>query len=228
MQNVKNTIQRRLTNLLAPHHCYGCGQTGTPLCEYCRNNIIEEPYFRCIVCEQPYGISTQRCATCRSSFARVWCVGERHETLERLINAYKFERCSSLRTLLAELLNETMPQLPPDITVVPVPTISAHIRRRGYDHAAGIAKRVAQSQAVPYRAVLQRQHNHVQHGASRKDRIRQAKTAFRCTEPLQGRYILIDDVYTTGSTVEYASRALLEAGASEVWVAVLCRQSLAK
>ena len=66
-------------------------------------------------------------------------------------------------------------------------------------------------------------------GANRKERITQAKEAFRSRAiPEQTVYLLIDDIATTGATLQYAAKSLQEAGAQTIWVAALARQPLDK
>ncbi|MEO8911893.1 MAG: phosphoribosyltransferase family protein [Candidatus Saccharimonas sp.] len=148
--------------------------------------------------------------------------------MKRLIDAYKFERVRAAHQALAGLLNETLPQLPADILIVPVPTIMPHVRVRGYAHVELVAKRLADIRGHRYAEVLVRRHNQPQRGALRQERIKRASLAFK-SKQLDGQAcLLVDDVFTTGSTLEYAARELKAAGASSVWVAVLSRQPLEK
>ena len=59
-------------------------------------------------------------------------------------------------------------------------------------------------------------------------RIQQAKQAFSCKPLGGGRYLLVDDVFTTGATVHYAAQQLKDAGANEVWGAIIAHQPLEK
>ena len=130
----------------------------------------------------------------------------------------------------AALLDDVVPLLPPDTIVVPVPTIGSHIRQRGYDHALLMAKEFARQRELQMTTALERITTAKQRGANRKERFTQAEAAFRSrtiTETNQA-YLLIDDVVTTGATLQYAAKSLQEAGAQTIWVAALARQPLDK
>jgi ComF family protein len=118
--------------------------------------------------------------------------------------------------------------LPENIIVVPIPTIAPHIRERGYDQTKLIAKYVANQINRPFETIIQRKTNSMQRGASKKQRERQARQAFGLTNTPgeDSRYLLVDDVVTTGSTLRFAAKALRDAGATTVWVAVIARQPL--
>ncbi len=156
-------------------------------------------------------------------------MGERSGELEALINGYKFERKKASYLVCASMLHSVLPELPLHTVVVPVPTIAKHIRQRGYDHTALVAKQLAQLRQLHYVPALIRVHNTVQFGATRKVRLAQAKQAFRVKQGVANvPHLLVDDVSTTGATVQYAAKQLLDAGASDVWVAVVARQPLDK
>ena len=216
-----------VSNLISPHYCCSCGAIGSLLCEYCKYDIISNPYEACILCHGPTSLVDNKCGRCTSPFMKAWCVGDRREGLGSLIDRFKFERTRAAYVPLAALLGDTLPSLPPDTTVAAVPTIAPHIRVRGYDQTALVARAFAKSRSLEFRPILERATNTVQRGAGRKLRQEQAKLAFRA-RPCSGRVLLIDDISTTGSTLISAAERLLEAGASEVWVAVLASQPLEK
>jgi len=103
------------------------------------------------------------------------------------------------------------------------------VRVRGYDHMRLVASEFARVRKFAYSPCLYRATSTMQRGASRAVRRDQAEAAFAACDVNPGaRYLIIDDVSTTGATLEYASRVLLRAGAHEVWVAVLATQPLEK
>ena len=211
---------------LAPHLFCGCGQTGPLLCESCKENITDSAISHCLLCSRP--ASHDLCSEHREYVAGAFCGNERRGTLERLIDAYKFEYAKAAAVPLADILLARLPQLPADTIIVPVPTIAPHIRQRGYDHTMLLARRVARCRR--YRAVplLGRRTNSVQRDATRVVRERQATEAFRALGPVDPRrpYLLIDDVATTGATLRAAVQVLRDAGAVTIYVAAVARQPL--
>ena len=217
----------RLLAPIAPHLCCGCGKIGSILCDYCKYDILNQPYLGCLQCAEPVFDSSPHKA-CTVAYSRSWCVSQRDGSLERLINSYKFENARSSYQPLASLLDSVLPVLPKDTIIAPVPTTGRHIRRRGYDHMDLICKALAKRRKLSFKRLLSRQHNAVQLGSNRQNRIKQAQQAFVCRSRLHPDrpYLLVDDVVTTGSTLKYAALALEQAGAKTIWVAAIAKQPL--
>jgi ComF family protein len=216
-----------LLSLIAPHHCCGCGKIGLLLCDNCKYDIISEPESVCLACGGPCG-PKGICGKCHVSYIKGWSVGKRQDTLQRLVGLYKFERVKAGYRVLATLLSERVPELPSDVVVVPIPTVAGHIRERGYDHTLLIARSFAKSRGLRLSQALARSTHTKQRQATATTRTAQAKVAFNVPKHLTPDvpYLLIDDVMTTGATVKYAAKALKQAGASQVWVAIIARQTL--
>lgn len=124
-------------------------------------------------------------------------------------------------------MNQALPVLPDNVVVTYIPTIPSHIRERGYDHAKLIAKEFARIRGLPCRSILLRSTNAKQLGASKASRIAQAKRAYRVDPALDPvTYLIIDDIFTTGSTMKYGAKALMDAGSKDVYIAVIARQTL--
>ena len=202
--------------------------TGTLLCDNCKYDIISEPFAACVACGSGIGGMSGICARCTVPYQRAWCVADRRDQLQRLIGNYKFTNARASYMPLAGLLDARLPQLPTETVIVPVPTVSSHIRERGYDHMLLIARRFGRLRKLPVSTRLQRVTSTKQRAAGRRQRTEQAKVAFICRDQLDPTltYLLIDDVITTGATVKYAAQALLNAGAQNVWVASISRQPL--
>ena len=183
----------------------------------------------CIACHQPTA-TMWLCNTCKMPYERAYAVGERSGILQRLIGLYKFERARDAYVSLAKLLLDILPHLPEDTIIVPVPTVAGHIRERGYDHMLLIAQYIAKNRGLECCSVIERKTNTKQRQATARQRISQAKQAFVVNRVINkdAPYLLIDDVVTTGATVRYAAKALRDAGAKHIWVAVIARQVMDK
>lgn len=183
-----------------------------------------EPYSQCIVCCRPTTVNAL-CLDCKVPYQKAWCVGERAEILQQIVDDYKFKNVKAAHKPLAELLDVIVPHLPVNTVVVPVPTIPSHIRQRGYDHAWLMAKYFAKLRGhTVSKSILLRAANTTQRGSNRQERLRQASAAFSCPgEALDTStpYLIIDDVITTGATLYHAAQTLKSAGASTIWVAAV-------
>lgn len=218
----------RLLEFVAPHHCFGCGKIGTVLCANCKYNIVDEAFSGCIVCTRPSAAGI--CNRCKTTYEKAWCVGDREGVLERLINAYKFDRVRRASATLGALLDETLPVLPAHTVVVPVPTVRSHIRVRGYDHAYLVAREFAKRRKLRLKPHVSRSASTSQRGLNKPERMKEAKLAFYCSDKLDATtpYLVVDDVVTTNATLRYAAGVLHDAGATTIWAAVIARQPLDK
>ena len=219
---VKNTTFPSLIDLLAPHSCRGCGRLGEPLCNCCKKYILSHNSSLCPICKAP---TTHGHCQKHPDFPPFYNIGERNELLDTLIHAYKYDSVRALAPILAELLNAHLPKLPKSSVIVPLPTASNHIRSRGFDHTYKIAKHLAKLQHCQIQPLLIRTKNTVQVGADRKTRLAQAEQAFTIDSrnPINPAttYILFDDVWTTGASINAAIKKLRQAGARKIIVTLL-------
>ena len=110
--------------------------------------------------------------------------------------------------------------------LVPVPVHRSRLSRRGYNQAGLVAKRLGKKLGIPvlHRALIRRRNTRAQKLLSGGERGRNLEGAF-CPgrQPAAGlRVILLDDIYTTGATAQACTRALLGAGAREVYLVCIC------
>lgn len=226
VQNVKNTMLDTLLSSIAPHLCYDCGGVGAILCHYCKYNIIDTRFEGCLLCARPAGMKGT-CGEHTVFYSRAWCVGERSSVLKRIIDDYKFQGLYGAYRPLAELLAKITPILPADCLVVPIPTSAPHIRQRGYDHTLLLAREFARIKNISIRHCLGRKASFVQTGHTRKDRLAQAEKMFSLRQDCKDKIVIIvDDIVTTGASMNAAARVLRDAGARDVWVGALARQPL--
>ena len=222
--NVKNTTFANVLDLIAPHYCRGCGQLGNVLCECCKNNIISQHQNYCPNCKTI--LHTKKCLNCKLPY-QTFVVDERSNLIGDLIHDYKYHSIRALAKPLAKILNAIIPDLKAPVFIVPLPTSTNHIRARGFDHIKLIAKHLVKLRGSNYRVapLLTRAKNTTQVGTNRTTRIVQAKTAYQLNSKLpinkQATYLLLDDVWTTGASIQAATKKLRQAGVNHLAVAIL-------
>lgn len=223
---VKNTTLPKLMDLVAPYRCRGCGRVGEPLCYRCKNNIILDHTNRCPNCNSPSPLG--KCSKC-SSLPTTFVVGDRTDLIGKLLYELKYNSMRAIAKPIAEILDEILPLVHGEVSIVPLPTIGQHIRERGLDHTRIVAKNFAKLRGKSYRLekILVRANNTVQVGADRKKRISQAASAYaispRANIDKSKTYILYDDVWTTGASIKAAVGLLRKSGAEKVIVVILAR-----
>lgn len=217
----------RLLEIIAPHSCCSCGYLGAILCQQCKNDIISEPFAQCLVCLKPTSVGSL-CERCRTDgcFTDAWCVGVREDGLKTLLDRYKFDGAREAGRVAATLLEAHLPLLPASLVVVPVPTASAHQRVRGFDHMAVIGTRLAHLRGLSFSEVLATDRTDTQHFKTRLQRQTATTDTFHVHRPVPEDILLVDDIYTTGSTLRACAELLRASGARRISVAVIARQTL--
>jgi len=223
-------LARGLLELLLPPRCAVCrGPADAALCGRCSARLPRIPASHCCLCqERPACAPDARCAGCRprrrpldACIAGCWFEGDAADW----IRGFKYpgpsrglhvpERARMLA--LALELAARAPREPPD-AVVPVPLHPRRLRARGFNPAATLARDLARARGVPVRpAALRRvRDTGSQTSRGRTERRQNVRGAFAATGRVPGRIWLVDDVVTTGATLEEAARALRRAGARVV------------
>lgn len=223
------SILEKTISIIAPHYCLLCSKESNILCEACFVDVYDEPCEVCFLCNIP-SPKSRVCLTCarKTPLEYVWMAGTYDGLRRKLIKAYKFDRQKAAHVPLAEAMTGILPYLE-DVVVVPIPTAPIRARMRGYDHISLLARGIAQKQGWELAHALRRRHNERQVGASRAVRAQQASTAYeiRSTKAIVGRNILlVDDVTTSGATLNAAATLLAAAGAAKVDAVVAAKHTI--
>lgn len=190
------------------------------------------PRHRCVRCAMPLAADVTTCGACLRhppSVGRTLVAVDYRSPWDGLIASFKFHRRPGLAALFAQRLEQavTAQGVPPDCIVIPVPLSEARLRERGYNQSWEIARRLGRRLHLPVEAQLLCRLVDTAHqvGLPREQRLANVAQAF-AVDPLRGgqlsgRHVaLVDDVMTTGATIEAAAHAVLQAGAVgvEAWV----------
>ncbi|MBD3291674.1 MAG: hypothetical protein GF393_02015 [Armatimonadia bacterium] len=237
-------IGAQLLDLLFPPRCQVCGGfSANPLCETCAADVqfIDRP--ACLCCGKPLREDAE--PECRPGGLCEDCRGGRHllsaarscglhtDALREAIIAYKFHARRNLAPVFAEMLAETVreagdpargPRLPLDRceALLPVPLHPARRQWRGFDQSELLCEHLAERLGMPmWTDVLERVRDTTPQtelsGRSRRSNVRRAFQA-RKSWRLRGRsLILVDDVFTTGATLDECALTLKRAGAGAVY-----------
>ena len=228
---VKNTTIISLPELLAPHSCRGCDHLGNILCDCCKNNIIQHHQNLCPICKTPNHAGICSKCTKTHSLPPIFIVDKRSTLIGELAHDFKYYSIRALVRPLAEILDQTLPSIDGNVVIVPLPTISRHIRERGFDHTHLVAKHLSKLRGKNYQVqkLFTRAKNTIQVGTSRTDRLAQAKDAYTLAKNISidpdATYLLYDDVWTTGASMLTAVKKLRSAGANKIIVAILALSS---
>ena len=226
-----HTTTQTLLDLLFPPRCVVCERNSGWLCAACLKSIelIHPPI--CSLCGQATSFS-RRCPSCQSLPLRIdgiRAVGYLEGALQTAIHRFKYSNIRPVATPLGELVSEYLEHNPlPVETIVPVPLHAARLRERGYNQAALLAEKIGSQVGLPVvdGTLLRVKSTIPQVGLNAQQRRNNVKGAFRCTdEGLRGHSVLlVDDVCTTGATLEACSVALQDAEVKHVWGLVLARE----
>ena len=223
-------ITRGALDLLYPPACVLCGRNGAFLCRSCCEELPRAGGPRCDRCWLPLsGESCWRCAARPLALDRLRCVWRYEGKVRRLVRDFKFRGFSCLALPLAGLLQASYVQHSLDAdAVVPVPLHARRRRERGFDQALLLAKSLGQAMGLPVLDALERtRYDQPQSGLTRGQRLSNVEGAFRVRRPstISGRHILlIDDVATTGATLDACALELHSAGAAGVSALTLARE----
>lgn len=230
-----------LLGLLFPADCQVCGDPLTefsriPVCPGClAEPEVFAPEFFCARCRTPFSNARPLdddgvCTLCRlgaNRFDAAYCFGAYEGTLRQLIHLFKYRGIRPLAKPLGRLLSAAMPRDVRFDAIIPVPLHWWKRHLRGFNQSLLLSRELGARTGIPVRPLLRRRKfTRPQAGLPHPQRRANVAGAFVVPQPdlVRGaRLLLLDDVLTTGTTLNACAAVLKRAGAAHVSVLTLAR-----
>jgi len=221
-------LGKSLVDIFAPPRCMGCLREGEWLCSRCQREIIMAPLV-CVGCgkQQPQG---RVCKTCRKKLALTGAVSVGvygSDLLRRGVHWLKFKGVVDVAPLLAYLMAARITTIAPlaelrkTTALVPVPLHSSRLKQRGFNQSELLARELSQWLGLPMWPIIQRREKTWTQAMLpadlRADNVRGAFELKQQEKLAAERYIVIDDVTTSGATLSAVADLLWDGGTKEVW-----------
>lgn len=223
----------RFLDLIFPSVCPVCGNDSdshahNPVCAACWKGINPHSGPECLICGLPVSSDVAlRCGSCLEKppyFSRIIYYGIYDGTLRKAIHLLKFKGIKRLARPMAGLLSGL--PIPAADGIVPVPLHSARLRDREFNQTALIGRHLSRFTGMPLLldVLKKKRETPPQTDVTGKERLKNVKDSFTVTKDVTGlRIVIVDDVITTGATVDECARVLIKAGAESVFVVALAR-----
>ena len=221
-----------ILDIIFPPRCSSCRRFGNWVCDDCwqRIGLIATP-----ICYRCNRLSTgwKICANCRESsgLKRLIVSGYWQDPSKQLIYGLKYHRARPVAERLGELLSQTVTPWckDEDLVIVPVPLHRRRLWDRGFNQAELLARVVSQYLDKPLaQPLIRRRWTKPQFGLTKLARRDNIASAFAVRNSqlsliIGKKILLIDDLVTTGATINECAKVLRQNGAREIWGAVLAK-----
>lgn len=225
-EGVKHVFSFLLESVF-PSFCVSCGSEGSIVCDTCLLTLETSGVFCCPACHM-INLSGERCmaCVCLTPLSRHVAMMPLTETalIHKLIHLYKYQYIETLESTFSILIQRFFAtyQFPMTDYVVPVPLHPKRYVERGFNQSERIAHLISSTTRIPFLNPLIRKVNTIKQATlDKKGREENVDGAFMVSpkylECVVGkRIVLIDDVYTTGSTLAECAKPLVQASVREV------------
>jgi ComF family protein len=226
---------RSLLKQIYPQSCLLCGDAAdhaTRFCDSCYSTLPFNHHAcpQCALPLPPEAAAESRCGACinkRLPYTACLTALRYEPPSNQLITQLKFRHHLDLIAPLAQLIIDRLGDMknPPEL-LLPVPLHQQRMRERGFNQAVELARVVAKHYGIPLdcRMVKRTRNTEAQSNLSERLRRNNLRHAFRVSGSLQGRRVaILDDVVTTGSTINEMSKTLRRSGAAEITVWAVAR-----
>ena len=242
-QNRLNGWCRQALRFVLPVECLTCGNALSTdpvpfFCRSCWHTIRRLQQPTCASCDQPFVSSASttyspnhQCQHCQErppSFERAWTLFPYLSPLREAICALKYQRKYTLARPLARLMIGALPSGIEVDTIIPVPLHQTRLRSREFNQSLLLADQLSRHLAKPVSAtqLVRASATAPQTTLTRQERLQNLRNAFAVRRPqdlTEKRILLVDDVFTTGTTLNECAKALRNAGAGPVFALTLAR-----
>jgi len=225
-------IKGRALGLFFPQWCIGCGREGEFLCVACYRSLSRILPPLCPRCgkPQPSGILCSGCVGWQAEIDGIRAPFQFNGVMREAIHQLKYQNLRALALPFAQLLSDYLGANPlPGEVLVPVPLHQKRLRERGYNQSYLLARELGKLVNLPVvdDCLVRQRHTPPQaRTPTVEERRRNVHGAFACRNRnlSDKQVLLIDDVSTSGATVDACAAALKAAGATSVWGLVLARE----
>ncbi|MFC2007623.1 ComF family protein [Chloroflexota bacterium] len=219
-------------DILFPKYCVGCGKEGGFVCPSCCQSLSRITPPVCPKCGKPQTdeLLCHDCTDWQASIDGIRSPLAFEGAIRQAIHQLKYRNLRALTSPLAVLLEDYLMANPlPAEVLVPVPLHPRRLRERGYNQSGHLARELGKliKTAVVDDCLVRQRHTSPQATTSNvEERRSNISDAFTCNDHrLQGKQVLlIDDVATSGATLDACAAAVKASGAASVWGLVMARE----
>ena len=234
LSRVAGRVASAAVDLLFPKRCVSCDREGDFLCQECREGLprLEPPF--CFLCSQPGRLIMKLCPRCWERPVEIDGIRAPYRMeggIREAVHALKYQNVRAVAPTLGELLALFIVESGLSVDVlVPVPLHPRRERIRGYNQSLLLARETGKVVGLPVEEKALRRLRPTPsqaRSASQEERRANVEGAFAAETALvrDRKVLVIDDVCTTGATLEACAIALKQAGATSVWGLSLAREA---
>jgi ComF family protein len=211
-----------LLESIFPRHCLVCKEEGAWLCPICQKKLKTVKASFCPFCLK-LTTDYKTCPSCRKKYHLNGLISIYYfePTIKRVIYQYKYRRSKDIANFLIKISIEKLKKsLPQDIDMtIPIPLHILSKSKRGFNQSEIFTKELAKKFNLKYsnKILSKTKLTRTQSKLSREERENNVKGSFRSRTVNNHNILLVDDVFTTGSTMDEAAKTLKKSGAKQVW-----------
>jgi ComF family protein len=232
---VKNTLLFIL-DLLFPIECLACRKSGVFLCPDCIKTFKKPEKLKCVVCDKPspFGKTHQDCVSKNKINGLIIALDYHDANVRTAIGNFKYKSVKDLGEDLSQILydsvlNNSLESLFKTFKILPVPLHIKRLRWRGFNQAEVLGNNLADklNTQTDKNLIVRVKNTKPQSELKRDQRLINLENAFTLKNPdtdlSRQKFLLVDDVATTGATFNEIAKVLKKAGAEEVWAIAIAR-----